>query len=234
MIVCLNQVTIFQRVARYGPAALLAAVFLLQGLALVPYPGIQTDEAFFGGGVYDPGRCISVLSVFKHKIPMLLLTYLGALKAWVYAPILAIWKPSVWSVRVPVLLAGAATLFLFWMLLERTVSRRAALTGTLLLAFDTTFLLTTCFDWGPVALQHLLAVSGALLLVRFHETGSRRLLGAAFFLLGLALWDKALFAWTLAGFTAGATVAFPRAVRRAFTPRNLAIAARPDFPSAGR
>jgi len=138
-----------------------------------------------------------VLSVFKHKIPMLLISYLGALKAWVYAPILAIWEPSVWSVRVPVLLAGAVTLFLFWMLLERTVSRRAALAGTALLAFDTTFLLTTCFDWGPVALQHLLAVSAALLLVRFHTTGSRRMLGAAFFLLGLALWDKALFGWTL-------------------------------------
>ena len=43
--------------------------------------------------------------------------------------------------------------------------------GGLLLATDTTFLLTTCFDWGPVVLQHFLndiflIFSGKLIIVK--------------------------------------------------------------------
>ena len=36
---------------------------------------------------------------------------------------------------------------------------------------DSLYLLTTVFDWGPVALQHLLTVGGILLLVGFYQTG---------------------------------------------------------------
>jgi hypothetical protein len=64
-----------------------------------------------------------------------------------------------------------------------------------------------------------------LLLVRFHQTSSRVCLGAAFFVFGLALWDKALFGWTLVGLTAGLLCAYPQALRRAFSVRNVALAA---------
>ena len=41
---------------------------------------------------------------------------------------------------------------------------RAALLAAILLATDPTFLLPDTFDWGPLALQHLLVVSGCLLI----------------------------------------------------------------------
>src|SRR5512144_3142944 len=89
----------------------------LAGLSFIPYPGIQNDEALFSSGIYDPGRTISQVSVFGHHIPMMLISYLGALKSWIYAPILEVWDPSVWSVRLPVLMLGALTVWLFWRLL---------------------------------------------------------------------------------------------------------------------
>ena len=154
----------------------------------------------------------------------MLLSYLGALKAWLYSPILAVWQPSAWSIRLPVLLLGAATIWLFYRLLDRLQGKRAALLGCALLATDTTYLLTTCFDWGPVVIQRLLAVAGVLLLVRYHQDSSRVSLGAAFFLFGLALWDKALFRLEPVGLAAGALFVFPGVIRRSVNAKNLALA----------
>jgi hypothetical protein len=42
--------------------------------------------------------------------------------------------------------------------------------------------------------------------------------------LGLALWDKAVFAWVLFGLAAGAVAAFPRELKRLLTLRNLGVA----------
>lgn len=213
---------------RRNLAAALCATLLLCNLAIgfsfLPYPGIQNDEALFSSGIYDAGRALSNLTVFKHRIPMMLISYLGALKSWIYAPILAIWQPSVWSVRLPVLVIGAVTLWLFWGVACRISGTRAAVAGCALLAFDTTWLLTTVFDWGPVVFQHLLTVGGVLSLVRFHQNASRRSLGLGSFLFGLALWDKALFAWTLAAMAASVLVLFPRAVRQAASRRNMILA----------
>ena len=99
------------------------------------------------------------VKILGHRIPVMLISYLGALKSWVYAPIFRFWKPSAVSVRVPVILAAGLTVWLFWSLLRRIAGSRAASVGCVLLASDTLFLITSCFDWGPVVLQHLLLVS---------------------------------------------------------------------------
>jgi hypothetical protein len=91
-------------------------------------------------------------------------------------------------------------------------------------ATDTTYLITTCFDWGPVVLQRLLAVAGILLLVKYYQDSSRMCLGGAFFLFGLALWDKAIFGWSLVGFAAAGLLTASGAIRRALTVKNLAVA----------
>ncbi|HSB14485.1 MAG TPA: glycosyltransferase family 39 protein, partial [Bryobacteraceae bacterium] len=196
----------------------------LAGLSFIPYPGIQNDEAVFAWGVYDPGYAISQLSVFKYRIPMMLISYLGALKSWAYAPILAVWEASVWSVRLPVLAIGALTIWLLCWLVYRIAGARAALAGCALLAFDTTYLLTTVYDWGPVALQHLLMVGGVLSLVRFHQGASERSLAVAFLLFGLALWDKTLFVWTLVAIVVAGVLLFWRPIRASVNRKTVVLA----------
>ncbi|MEN6532583.1 MAG: glycosyltransferase family 39 protein [Bryobacteraceae bacterium] len=198
--------------------------FLLAGLALLPYPGIQNDEALFSLGIYDPGIALTFRSFFKHRVPMMLMSYLGALKTWIYTPIFALWKPSLWSVRLPVLLLGAVTIWLFFILLRKISGIRAALAGTALLATDASYLLTSVFDWGPVVLQHLLAVGGVLSFVRFHQSGSRRALGLGCFLFGLAMWDKALFIWTFAGMGVAVLLLYPRVIFKQLNRKNIVLA----------
>jgi hypothetical protein len=153
----------------------------------------------------------------------MLISYLGALKAWIYAPVFRWFGTDVRTLREPMLLAGAAGIWLFYLLLRRVANDRAALIGCTLLAVDSSYLLTICFDWGPVALQHLLLIGGVLLLVRFYQTMSRVSLFWGFFLLGLGLWDKALAVWMLSGIAVAAVTVTFKFFRVVTAKRNLAI-----------
>ena len=155
----------------------------------------------------------------------MLLSYLGALKSLIYIPILDRIRPSAWTIRLPMLLAGTVTVWLFIWFLERLHGRKVAWVGGLLLATDTVYLLTTCYDWGPVALQHLLALAGMALLLKFTSTGNPSTLFWSFFWFGLALWDKALFIWLFSGLAVATVIVFPRDLWVRCTPKNLGLAA---------
>ncbi|MEO7145921.1 MAG: glycosyltransferase family 39 protein, partial [Bryobacteraceae bacterium] len=206
-------------------AAPFALFFIAVGIVFIPYAGIQNDEALFANPMYSPRNALFWLSIFHHLVPVMQLSYVGALKTWIYRPIFAVWAPSAFSFRLPVLVAGAGAIWCFYWVLEATLGAGTAVAGALLLATDSMYLLTTCFDWGPVALQHLLLLAGLALVVRFHRLGGRwQPLAGAFFCFGLAMWDKALFSWILGGLVVAAAVIFPRELWRAATRRNLAVA----------
>ena len=206
-------------------ALALCLAFFLQGLVLIPYLGVQNDEALFGMAIYQPLTAEYSARILGHSVPTMIMSYIGALKAWIYAPMFRLWPPSPYSLRIPVLLFGTLTVWLFFLLVRDTVGVRAALAGCALLAFDPIFLLTNTFDWGPVALQHLLLVAGVWLVVRFYQRGGMIHLGAGFFLLGLGLWDKALFVWMLSGLGVATLVVFRRELASRLTWRNAGLAA---------
>ena len=257
---------------------------------MIQYAGIQEDEALFSIPFFQPSTREFRIQAFHNKIPIMVMTYVGTLKTWIYWPLIRWFGSSVWSVRVPVVLVGAITVFIFYLLIRESLipsarttlgeleqhngARRsltaasfwhwggqrrpcaalAASAGALLLATDPVFLLTNTFDWGPVALEHVLLVSGCFMLLRLARTFSCtteptaagplpdlgegrsgpvplaknharvRFLALGFFCFGLALWNKALFVWALSGLIAGALVVFWPAVRQCLTRRNAAIA----------
>jgi hypothetical protein len=154
----------------------------------------------------------------------MLMSYVGALKAWIYGPLLRNLGSNLYTLRIPVLLAGATSIWLFFLLLRRISGDRAACIGCALLATDSLYLLTTTFDWGPVALQHLLLIGGALALVRFFQEGRTGALAGAAFLFGLALFDKALAIWSLSGLGVAGLIFYPRQILRAITVRRVFVA----------
>lgn len=198
--------------------------FVLMGAAFIPYVGIEADEALVGDPIFGPIIEDFRIRISHQLIPLMQMDYVGALKSWLYWPIFGMFHPSPESLRWPVLIIGAVTIWLFYLLLDRMAGPRAALGGCFLLATDTIFLLTTELDWGPVAIQHLMLVTACLLLFEFARTGSWKWLLGGFFALGLGLWDKALFAWIIFGLGVAAVVVFPKDVLRRLTVRNLSVA----------
>ena len=87
------------------------------------------------------------------------------------------------------------------------------------------YFLTSCFDWGPVAFQHLLLLGAMLLLLRFYQEGQARWLAGGSFLMGLAMWDKALAIWMLAGMAVAGIALFGSRIWRVTNLRRAGIAA---------
>lgn len=216
--------------ANVRPAAALLvslaiALFLLAGAVVLPMLGVQNDEAVSVGAFHPPRSALGAVETPLGELPLMQVSYAGTLKSWLYRGVFAFSAPSKLSIRLPVLLLGALTLWLFYLWLRDAASVAMALLGVVLLASDPSFILTTCFDWGPVALQHLLFGAGVLAFARFAATDHVRwlLLGCGAF--GLGLWDKALFVWMLSG-AAGATLLVYRSEALALlNPRRAALGA---------
>lgn len=206
--------------------------FVAAGMLFVPRLGIEADEAIIANGLYAHGSAWYSWKIGGFEIPVMLISYLGALKAWLYKIVFLFAPPRPVALRLPMLLFAAATLWPFFELLDRTLGRRAAWIGTLLLATDTSYLLMNTADYGPVTLQFVFKLAALVLLVRFHQNSPiqtgvhpRRDLAYAFFLLGLGMWDKAVFAWVLLGLAIAALLVFPRDVRKHLSGPNIAVAA---------
>lgn len=215
-------------ISRYRSVLILTAlciVFFLNGLAIIPQVGVQTDEAIFTSVLFPNSYPWFTITAFEKKIPLMVMTYMGSLKAGIYALIFRLARPSVYTLRVPVLVAGVASLLLFYLFLSRSISTRSALFGTALLAFDTSYLLTTVFDWGPVAIQHVCLLGGMALVLQAVQTGRDRPLAAGFFVFGLGLWDKAIFLWMFSAAGLATILVFPYHIKRIFSLRRLFLSA---------
>jgi hypothetical protein len=209
-----------------------ACLFILLGAAFIPYAGVQNDEVIFVNPLYLFNPRGYTIGLFHRRVALMVLSYLGTLKTLLYIPILALFGANIWSLRLPMVLAGALTILFFFGLARRTTGLAAAVLGAFLLASDASFILTDTFDWGPVAIEHFLLVTGCFFLVKFSQAsapGSRQINGRwnlflGFFLFGLALWNKAIFIWALAGlFCAAIAVLWPE-ILRLLRPATAAIA----------
>jgi len=202
----------------------IALLFVALGALFLRKAGLHYDASFELAAFYACGAPVFKANVFGYEIPVMVLPYVGTLKTILYLPILEFLEVTVTAVRLPFLLIGATSVWLFFAILERVCGRRTAIIGGLLLASDVSFLVGTTYDFGPIALLHCFMLAGIWLLLRFETTGSFKLLAAAFFLFGLALWHKALFIWMLSGLSVATTVVFPGRVLALWSPRRMAVA----------
>ena len=193
-----------------------AALFLLLGILLIPRAGLEADEALFADPLYRSQGADFELGILHHKIPVMVIWYTGTLKTALCWPALRIFAPSIYAVRLPMVLAGAATIVLFFFLARSLAGGAAAIIATALLATDPVFVLTDTFDFGPDALEHLLLVAACLAMVRRRPVLSS-------FLLGLALWNKATFVWSLCGLAVAALIAYWPVCARLLGDRRLLL-----------
>jgi hypothetical protein len=183
--------------------ALVAAVAFYLALALprLSYPGLQHDELLFANAALG-GIDHTFVWVKAGGVIVYLLSYVGALKAWLYAPIFRLFGVSVWTIRFPAVALSAFGLGLTFFLGRRGLGAKAAALAVLLLVSNATFLWATKVDHGPVVLEFVLEVSA---LAAFLE-GAGPLFFAACL---LGLFQKISFFFWLFGFLPAAFAFFP-------------------------
>ena len=62
------------------------ALFCAAGVVFAPLLGIENDESLFGVAIYAPVEP-NTIHVFGLRVPLMLISYLGALKSWLYTPV---------------------------------------------------------------------------------------------------------------------------------------------------
>ncbi|HYM11263.1 MAG TPA: glycosyltransferase family 39 protein [Bryobacterales bacterium] len=207
-------------------ALLLIALFAGLGSLWIASPGLQYDECLFVLAAYPHNDIPIAYTMHFHRRPvaLMIIDYLGALKGWLYIPILRGRPASAALIRLPALLLGAASLYFLYLLARRAFGPPTALAAVALAATDPSYLFTTRLDWGPVAIQHVCLLAGACGVLRWWQ--KRRLLDLAlgFFAMGVGIFDKATFLWLLAALVVAAAIVFPRQFAVALRPRPLAAA----------
>jgi hypothetical protein len=199
--------------------------FIAVGILFLPYTGAQYDEVLFSSALYGPMTVEHVVKTPWGPIPTMLMTYLGALKAWLWYPILHLVGPGYAALRIPSLLLAALAAWIFFLALRRLAGGWAAIAGIALLVTDVNYLLSSLYDWGPVALQHVFWTTILYGGVRYSQERQTRWLALAAACVGLALWDKAICLWLILGFGAALLLFYGKPLWSALRqPRTLGLA----------
>jgi len=127
-------------------------------------------------------------------VPVLLMDYIGALKAWIYYPLVSVAPVTPGLIRYPAIFFGLSGAVLTGLAFQRLMGRGGLLVGACLL-FDPALLMHSRLDWGPTAVMFLLR--GLLLWALACWIVDRRLrwLWLATVAAGLGIFDKLNFLW---------------------------------------
>ena len=206
------------------------AAYLFFSLAWISLPGPDADEVLFIAVWYRYSPIsfyVDHFRIFHSNIVTMVGSYNGALKGWLWSLFFAV-NRSMYTVRIPAALLGGVILALFYCWVRRLYSGPTALVALLLAATDPVYIISSRIDSGPVVLQRLLLLVGILagtswLLDRARPARAHSRLAASGLCLGLALWDKATFAWCLLALAATLLVLFPREMLRRLRPYPAAV-----------
>lgn len=195
----------------------LPAILLYLALATwrLRFPGLHYDEMFYVNGALGD---IDGNFIFAKlgNLPVFLLPYIGALKAWIFFPIFKIFGVSVWSMRLPNILISAFGLCLYKKLAQALGGKQAAWMALFLLAVNASFVYATKMDFGPVVLEFVLQIAAVL---AFWTGGA---LSLSIFLL-LGIFNKMNFLGWIFGFGLSACVLYPEKRRVLAVPLALCL-----------
>ncbi|HEX2521949.1 MAG TPA: glycosyltransferase family 39 protein, partial [Terriglobia bacterium] len=205
------------KLKRHIPIFLAIGFFLVCSLIRLDLPGLHYDEVFFANAALpgDDGTFIEwSLSVAGRRVPLMLMHYVGAVKAYLYAPIFALFGASPTTVRLPAVFLGSSSVLLLYLLAKTMFTRRVALAAMWLLASDPTFIFATRLDWGPLSIGFALKLVALYLLWRWLQEGRLSQLRLAAFALGVGVFDKVVFLWFLLALLIASPLCLWRQVRQ--------------------
>lgn len=183
---------------------LLAVTAIVLACWHIAQPGLYYDELLFVNAAVG-GKSDLFINRRVLGIPLLLMDYIGALKAWIFYPVFALFGVNEWSVRFPAILIGIAGGGMLVAALWRGFGPLAAVAGAVLILLDPTMIIHSRLDWGPNALMFFFRGLLVLSVVNWARTMSVRWAWIGIAAAAIGIFDKLNFIW-MAGATTGALV----------------------------
>ena len=195
---------------RFAIPLVFVGIFLALATVALDKPGYYYDEVIFVPvSLRALGQCEVDAAVTTQVgcFPLMqTLGYVGAVKAWLTAPLLAVFGASIWTVRLPAILVCALALLVLWSFVRRELGAAWAALLLALLATDPVILNHARLDWGPQMIAVLMRVLSLVALWRWLQTGRKRwlLILCASFLVGFV--DKLNFVWVIGAWIAAVSL----------------------------
>ena len=190
--------------------------FLALAGRAIDAPGLQYDEVLFVNAA--TGEPTNGLFVAKRVlgVPVMLMGYIGALKAYLYYPIFQLFGVSPGTVRWPVIGLSLVTLAVGYAVARFSFGRLASALLTLVVATDPAFIYMSTLDYGPVVLMLLLKLLALWFALRLVVRGATRDLWGVCLACALGLFDKLNFIWFVVALGLVAGLLFRTELARAY------------------
>jgi hypothetical membrane protein len=194
-----------------GLAIVGACLFVFLAAYRIQLPGLYYDEVLFTNAAQGASDN-TFIYMRLGSLPLLVMPYMGALKAWTYAPIFHFFGVSPLTIRLPAILLAALTLLTFYSAIRHTLGKAWAVIVIWIMAVDPANLFPSRLDWGPTVFMHFFqALTFALWFSYRKEPRWWKpviILGC----FGLGFFDKFNFVWFLVAFTVGITLCYPNSL----------------------
>ncbi len=173
----------------------LISVYLFAAQFRIAYPGLQYDEVLFVNAA-TLGEDNSFIFRTIFGIPFLLMSYIGALKAYLYIPIFKFFSITSLSIRMPVILLTALTLLILFKAIKTASNNFIALSVLTLMCLNVSVISYTRTDVGPNAIELFLFAGTYYCIFNLAQSLHKKHLWFLLYtLLGLGLFNKLNFLW---------------------------------------
>ncbi len=200
----------------------LAAAFIFISLAAyrIQLPGLYYDELAFVNAAQG-GADNTFIHMRLGSVPFLVFPYMGALKAWIYAPVFRFFGVSALTIRLPAILIGAVTLLIFFQTLRVKLGAVWATIVVWIMAVDPVNLFPSRLDWGPTVLTHFFQAAILALWFSYRDKARPWKIVLICICAGLGFFDRFNFVWLLSAFAIGICLCYPDSLQNLWvsTPR---------------
>ena len=189
------------------PLAIILLYVLIASYKL-RFPGTMYDEALYVNSALGGVDKITFFTKSLHGIPILLMPYIGALKAYIFFPIFGLFGVSPITMRLPDVLITAGALYIMYKLVREQAGYFLSICVLLITAFNASFIMFTRLDNGPVVLDFLLKILALFSLLYFIKTYKLLYLSLFWLFMFLGEFNKLNFLWYVNAFTAAAVLIY--------------------------
>jgi hypothetical protein len=141
-------------------------------------PGIQYDEILFGNAARNviDAKAQSFIWFKIGNFPVLILSYIGSMKAYFFYLIFKCYGVSAYTIRLPMILLSALTIIIMYKALYLYFNKQIALITVTLIAVDPSFLSFTRYDVGPSVIEFSLKILCIYLFILFLDNNKNKYL----------------------------------------------------------
>lgn len=159
-------------------------------------PGLQQDEVLFANLSLGEINQTTYIARKIGGITFFVISYIGALKSWIFIPIFKIFGFNYFSIRIPMILLSMISLLMAYKVVNISFKKPFFAWWILVaLVTESTFITMVRTDVGPIAIEYFCKILSILLIFKYLQNKKQSNLYFLPLVLALGIFNKLNFIW---------------------------------------